>query len=495
MTFRLRLSLTCSLVVAVVVAVLGAVLYLTMQSTLRGEMDRRLQVRAGEVQYALWPGGDSTELGTTGTAKLDLSLLSGIDPPAAMYVQVLAPSGTVQATSDNLQGRTLPFRRGDFVAALAGRLAFSDLTLASGRTIRVLSVPLGPRGHVTGVLQVSQPRDVLEEAMAGLRRLLVIIGSGATVLAGIIGWIVSYRGLRPLSLISQQAADIAAKKDFSWRLPLGPRRDEIGELARAFDGLLATVDETLQAHRDFVADTSHELRNPLLAIHTNAALINRVSQRERDECVQEILEQVERMRRLVSDLLLLAQVERGLVLELRPVDVLEVVERAVHEVSHRARGHKIRVWHQEALTITADGDRLGQILANLLDNAVKHTPPEGTITVRTQRAAEGVQIEVEDTGEGIAPEHLPRIFERTFHVNPSCAPGPTASYGLGLAIVKYLTEGHGGRVTVQSELGQGTCFTVWLPCARPSEQERLVSVSPLDRPGRSASPQAVASPA
>src|SRR5207247_780931 len=138
------------------------------------------------------------------------------------------------------------------------------------------------------------------------------LGAAALLVAGAGSWFVAYRGLRPLAVVSSRAADIAARRDFSQRLGFDDRRDEVGRLASTVDHLLATVDETLRTHREFVADTSHELRNPLLAIRTNLDLMDRLPTAEaRQECVFEAREQVERMSRLVSDLLLLAQVERG----------------------------------------------------------------------------------------------------------------------------------------------------------------------------------------
>lgn len=481
MSLRLRMSLAYALVVAIVVAVLGATLYLTMQKTLSDEMDQRLRVRSDEIQFALWPSPDAPTLSDLTPSKLDLSPLAQIDAPG-MFVQVLDTSGNVLATSSNQQSTPMPVDRVEFDSAVSGRPAFGDVTLPGDRTLRVLSVPLAVQKQVAAVLQVSQSREPLKDTLAGLQRLLAVIGSSAVILAVAVGWLVSYRGLQPLSLISSQAADIAAKRDFRRRLHMDGRPDEIGTLARTIDGLLANVDETLQAHRDFVADTSHELRNPLLTIRTNVDVIDRIEDPdERREALREVRIQVARMTRLISDLLLLAQVERGLILQHRPVDVSLLIERVAHEARQRAHGQRIHVDHAQSLDIVGDSDRLQQILANLLDNAIKHTPAGGTVSVRTNRSADGVRIDVEDNGEGIAPEHLPHIFERAYRVTSSQT-GPHASYGLGLAIVKYLTEAHGGQVEVRSELGHGTCITIVLPAKPLVQPTLLTSALPLLQP-------------
>ncbi|HEU0168157.1 MAG TPA: HAMP domain-containing sensor histidine kinase, partial [Chloroflexota bacterium] len=216
---------------------------------------------------------------------------------------------------------------------------------------------------------------------------------------------------------------------------------------------------------------SHELRNPLLAIRMNLDLLGRVpSAAAREECLHEARQQVERMSRLVADLLLLAQVERGLVIERTPVELADVAARAAREAQLRAMGQTIRLRIRAHVFTLGDEDRLLQVLLNLLDNAIKHTPAGGTIELGLDTADGQPRLWVEDNGAGIPAEHLPRIFDRAYRINPS-EPGPHASYGLGLAIVKYLTEAHGGRVSVTSQPGQGARFEVRLPLLAATQEE------------------------
>lgn len=266
--------------------------------------------------------------------------------------------------------------------------------------------------------------------------------------------------LRALSKLAEQAADIAAERDFRRRLDLADRHDEVGHLARTVNHLLSTVEGTLASHRDFLADTSHELRNPLLAIRVNLELASHSADpRAREDCVRESLQQVERMSRLVSDLLTLARLESGQILELRPVQLRRLLEEAVGEAAKRSRGQAIRLGEVTEATALADEGRLRQVLANLLDNAIRHTPPPGVITLGLGIQDGWARIEVVDTGDGIPPEHLPRVFDRFHQVGRATPDGA----GLGLAIVKHLCEAHGGRATVVSEPGKGSRFDVWLP--------------------------------
>jgi two-component system, OmpR family, sensor kinase len=459
MSLRLRLSLTFAGVVALVVAVLGVVLYVTMAKTLAAEMDRRLQVRADEVTLALWPGPDTPTLDDFQPGKIDVSALEQLGA-ANVRVYIFDEAGRPLASYPKISGTPTPLEAPGLSLAIPNRSTFADMVLPGGQAARALSLPIIAQGRVAGGLQVIQLRGVLVDTLAGLRALLLLLGSAAVLIAGVCGWLVAYRGLRPLSTISRQAARITAKADFGLRLDLPKRQDEVGRLAATMDQLLDKVDETLRVHRDFLADTSHELRNPLLAIRTNLELLNRVRDGDaREECIHEAIEQVERMSRLVADLLLLAQVESRLLIEERQVDLAAVAARAAHQAQSRTLGQKLVVDVPARAEIVGDEGRLNQILENLLDNAIKHTPAGGTIAVRVLPHADGLALCVEDTGEGIAPEHLPHIFDRTFRAEKGRS---VAGYGLGLAIVKHLAEAHGGNVEAASELGSGTRITVWL---------------------------------
>jgi signal transduction histidine kinase len=182
----------------------------------------------------------------------------------------------------------------------------------------------------------------------------------------------------------------------------------------------------------------------------------------RAECLAEARLQIDRMSRLVSDLLLLAQVEAGLVIERRPVALHELVERIAHEAHQRADGRIVSLERLEPIEVTGDEIRLAQVLANLVDNALKHTPPGGLVSLGMGRENGGARLTVTDTGEGIAAEELPHVFDRFFRSSRARSPSQNGA-GLGLAIVKHLTEAHGGQVGVESQQGRGSRFTVWLP--------------------------------
>lgn len=460
-------------------AIGSGVLYGIMQDRLRADLDRRLQIRASEVRLAVWSEPSDPDWEDLLAGQVDLAPLSELDAPG-LRVQTLDLTGRVLATSHNLQGVPIRLDPRLYASALEGKPAFASVTQPDGENMRVISAPITVDGKVAAILQIGQSLQPIEDVLARLRWALVLLGSCGLAAGAAGGWIVADRSLRPLSAISASAAGISAERDFNRRLNVAGS-NEIGQLASVIDDLLATVEHTLRSHHDFVADISHELRNPLLAIRTNVDLLEDCpDERERHECVSEIRGQVQRMTRLVGDLLLLAQVEPRQIIEQRLVGLTPLVRRVAREAERQAPTHAIRVAQLEPMYIVGDEDRLAQLLSNLIDNAVQHTEAGATVSLSVVRADQMACLVVEDNGGGIEPQHLARIFERTYSVKPRLQ---ARGNGLGLAIVKHLAEAHGGSVEVASEPGRGTRFTVRLPLAGPPDgsargAKRLASPAP-----------------
>jgi signal transduction histidine kinase len=368
--------------------------------------------------------------------------------------------------SENVRSVFLPLPGVQSGGQLPGGGRIDEFKLGGEGTVRVLSSPIRNRnGQIVGVLQIGQSKAGVERALGALRLRLLMLGGVGIVVAGVSGWVIADRGLRPLSLISKRAKDFADRRDFSSRLEIKGRHDEVGELASTVDELLRTIEETLTRHREFLADTSHELRNPLLAIRTNLELLDRMSLDEsRQECVQEATEQVERMSRLVSELLLLARAETNQIIDRKPVPLGPLLDHVISQSSKRGTGQTLESYLRDDAVVLGDRERLGQIFVNLLDNALRYTPAPGKITLSLRKEDSWAIVDVQDSGIGISPEDLPKVFDRFYRVSGRNQEGA----GLGLAIVKHLSEAHGGKVTVQSSPGQGSRFTVELPIMAPS---------------------------
>jgi len=258
------------------------------------------------------------------------------------------------------------------------------------------------------------------------------------------------------------AREIEESTDLSRRVGLNGTADEIAQLAGTFDHMIERLETVFESQKKFIADASHELRSPLTVIRGNLDLIRKHPDKDNlTESLKAIESETARMSKIVADLLLLAEVETQQDTKRGPVDLAGAVREEIARARAMAPNRKIDLLRAESITVEGDRQRLRQLLGNLLDNAVKHTPEGSEVTVSLWREGHWARIDVSDTGPGIAPEHIPHLFDRFYRVDRARSRS-TASHGLGLAIVKGIVEQHGGTVSVTSDIGKRTTFSVRL---------------------------------
>ncbi|MDQ3982669.1 MAG: ATP-binding protein [Actinomycetota bacterium] len=263
------------------------------------------------------------------------------------------------------------------------------------------------------------------------------------------------------------AATAMSRGDYDKRVP-ETSRDEVGDLARAFNKMAEELSQVDRMRRDLVANVSHELRTPITALQ--AVLENVVDGVEdpNPETLSAMLSQVERLGRLVSQLLDLSQLESGaLALHHRRFEIRDVLDQAVHESRVNAQAVSKAVALEVAVepeTLTASGDpeRVHQVIANLLDNAIRHSPPQGRVVVAARSDRAGVTISVADEGPGIPEEDAARVFERFYRADAARSPAAGGT-GLGLSIAKWIVDLHGGRIAVEANHPRGCRMIVSLP--------------------------------
>ena len=468
MSLRTRLVLLQAGVLIAGLGLLGAVLVGVMEAALLREVDGVLAARgatvAEDVRAAAARGVGAAD---AAGVRVDPEPLEEFAAPG-IYVQIVGPDGRVLRSSQNLRGGSLPGLEAALADARQGRTRLETLPTPSGDRVRALAVPVEDGGRLLAVVRVGES---LHQVDTVLRRLVwVLLAAGSLVLASAIlaTWLLVDRTLAPLARIAATAERIASTGDVTLRVS-APRGGEIGLLGRSFNRMVDRLRRLLDSQRQLLADTSHELRNPLTVIRTNLDLLKRdLDPATREEVAVETEAEAERMSRLVADLLLLAREDgqaapRG---ELAPVHLDTLAREVVDRFRQLAPEHAVVLAEAEPLVIRGDPDRLRQLLANLLDNAARYTPPGGRIAVALRRDGSVARLTVEDTGVGIPPEHLPRIFDRFYRVDPGRGRA-TGGTGLGLAIVKHVAEAHRGRVEAESVVGSGSRFTVTLP-AEPS---------------------------
>jgi signal transduction histidine kinase len=319
-----------------------------------------------------------------------------------------------------------------------------------------------------GIIQVAQSLASMDDALQVARRVLLFGSLLLLVLAALGGAILARAALSPINAIAETAHQITQTGGLDQRIPVIDPNDEIGQLTATFNDMLSRLESLFQAQQRLVADVSHELRTPLTTIQGNLDLLKRGGIEDpqmRADALRAIGDETGRMRRLINDLLLLAQADAGVTLHKQPVEMdtllLDVYRQA--QVMANGVGVGVRLGAEDQALVMGDADRLRQLLLNLVDNAIKYTPAGGDVTLTLRRDGGWVLMGVQDTGVGIPPDDLAHIFDRFYRADPSRArPGGS---GLGLAIAQWIARAHGGRIQVESRLGQGSRFTTWLPDA------------------------------
>jgi signal transduction histidine kinase len=345
---------------------------------------------------------------------------------------------------------------------------------ASGDRLRSYALPVGPDGR-NGYVLAWASLEQLDDARQFLRLLLLAVVAGGTAVVAVGSFVVADRALRPVAMMTQTARAIAASRGFARRLEDTGGADELARLARTFNEMLASLEESYRLQQRFVADAAHELRAPLTAILGNLDLLSRtpgMTEEERGEALDYADAEARRLSRIVSELLTLARADAGQTLERRPVELDRVLLDALSDARTLAKDRTIELRNFAPAVVHGDADRLKQLLVNLLDNAAKYSPPESPITVGLTTSNGEAALIVSDGGPGIDPEDLPHLFERFYRADLGRSRDPGGT-GLGLAIVQWIVEQHEGTITIDSTTGLGTTVAVRLPLEDAANSHRI----------------------
>jgi heavy metal sensor kinase len=393
-------------------------------------------------------------------------------------IVILDDAGRVMATSALGEGEGATPRRplqtdsSVIFASLRGRDPLQPVALTLARadgSLRVAVQPLKAGGR-RFILAGAYPLREVEDTLARIRELFLVAIPLLIVSAATGGWFLAKRSLEPVASMSARAAAIGAST-LHERLP-ATSQDELGDLARTLNGLLDRLERSFVQQRRFMADASHELRTPAAILRTEADVTLAQSHRseaEYRESATVVQDAARRLTRIVDDIFLLARADAGhLVMHAAAIDLEDVVQDAIRGVRQIAdrRGVRLDMLDVVEAPIHGDADLLGRVLLNLLDNAIKHSPADGTVEVRMASRDGSYEVAVIDSGPGVPAEDQDRIFERFVRldsVRSRSENSLTSGAGLGLGIARRIASMHGGTLTIAASRPGHTAFRLTLP--------------------------------
>ncbi|MEM7332378.1 MAG: ATP-binding protein [Chloroflexota bacterium] len=441
----------------------ATIVYSLPRSRIVSQIDSDLEALATEVLVGPF------ERTPDGTILFDLPPeFNNLETASTFFMFVSEDQETILITSANTRGFDGIFDPQGF----SSEPVYNQVE-QGGTTLRVLTVPFveadtGLNTAAIGYIQIARLVDSVEI----FNRSLVIalfFGFAAAIASLFVAVLLTPGSFKPLEDIANVARQITNADDLSRRVPDTGRTDEIGVLTRSINQTLERLERLFQTQQRLLADVSHELRTPLTTIRGNIDLMRRMGNGD-PESMDIIQEEVERMTRLVGDLLLLARADAGgLPLAKSKVELDSLIFEVYRQAEIIGKGRvSVTLTAVDPVWVQGDTDRLKQLLLNLITNAIKYTGVGGSVSLSLAHSDDWAVVEVSDTGIGIPPEDIPFIFDRFYRVDKARSRG-LGGTGLGLSIVKWIAQAHGGDVTVSSIVGEGTTFILSLPALKDEE--------------------------
>lgn len=467
-SFRVQLALRAAATTAVALGIISTVSVLALASILDHDLDATI-LNVATIQAASLTDNPSGEMHFHDWELTPEEAASIRD--LVRYAQVWQVDGVSLLRSQYMTG-DLPLDSAFLDRAGQGELAWTDATF-QGEPVRVLYFPLERLGelHERHVLQVAAPLRTRNELVTSVALFLAVLSLGVTAASLGGAWWLAGRAIRPVHEVIDQAEGVGVGS-LDQRIHAYADTQEYRRLVDVLNTMLSRIQSAFEGQRRFTADASHELRSPLTAMRGELELALR---RERDageykRVLQSTLEEVVRLSRITEDLLTLARSDSGALLS-RPetIEFSGIVERVVERLQGRAVAKDLRIETETSGNATAEVDPVlvGQAVWNLVDNAIRFTPPGGRVRVTTGAADDRVELVVEDTGPGFPQGMLEHVFDRFFRADRARSHAEeTQSTGLGLAIVKGVAEAHGGGATAQNLAGGGARVVLTFPVHR-----------------------------
>lgn len=461
MPLRVRLTLWYGSALALILVIFSTVLYTVTARSLREQVDQSLEETATTAVRSLESRG-FLPLISEDELLSQFPELARIDK----FFQIFSPSGTITIRSPNIRQHEVPLSRRALEVAFTGRSVLESAKYPNEPPLRLISVPIMFRGTLLYIVQVGTSMESVEETLQRLLLILLVTMPVALAVSLAGGWFLAGRALLPVDAMTDAARRIAAG-DLTQRITMPTSADEIGRLAATFNEMIARLDASFRQIRQFSSDASHELRTPLTVMKGETELVLRRPRPVEDyqAVLESNLEEIDRMTRIVEELLFLSRADMGEVkMESLPVRLEALVEDIQQQACLLGQEHDVQVVLGTLQPATVRGDelRVRELLLNLVDNAVKYSHRGGKVEISLLTDATQARLSVNDQGIGIPQELQGRIFDRFYRTDEARAHTKKGT-GLGLAICAWIAEAHKGRIDVRSQVGHGSTFTVVLP--------------------------------
>jgi len=464
-SIKFRLTVWYLVAITVLLVVFGTVAYYLLSKNLYRNLDDTLKTRVNELQGSIKIEGDRVLF----DRKVDEIVL--IYNANGDLFQRLGPNTEFADIGETVK------------QALFGNKSFVSAETKEGTYLRLYAAPVNVGSERMALVVGRLPNDILS-VLAIFRMVMLNSSVLLLVLAGVGGWFLAGRTLKPVERMAEIARGIG-ESDLSRRIDV-ESDDELGRLATTLNGMIARLEEAFMKQRQFVADASHELRTPLAVIQAESSLVleKQRSQEDYRRSLELVSQEVNYMSAIVGKLLVLARSDAGSEpVSIQEVNVADLLSELTQDIEALAqeKGLRLSFDPMDGVTVRGDRVRLRQLFLNILDNALRYTPGGGTITGSVVRQEDQAVVTVGDTGIGIPEEHLPFIFDRFYRVDKVRTDGEGGT-GLGLSIATSIARMHGGSIEVESRVGAGSTFRVVLPLAGPPSKPPTTTLPPPPNP-------------
>ena len=464
-TIKFKMTLWYVAILGVILFCFSLFLYLTLADSLYKGLDNKIRTMAEIVASSTRsPFGAGTSM-----ADLDQIMTErfGIRP-LGRFIQILDESGRIGEKSTNLRDVQIPISVQTMKAASKGVITFETVQVMEKYPLRVVTMPIMENEKMVGIVQVGSSLEGVEEALEQLLLILLIAVPAALLIASAGGLFLANKALRPVDAITRIARRIGSG-DLSQRIRIKRVNDELGRLASTFNEMIAKLEKSFHQVKRFTADASHELKTPLTILRgeVEVGLKKKRGLKEYQRILASNLEEINRMSRIVEDLLTLSRADMGeLIMEREEIELSALAREVWEDLQLLAKKKRIQLKFMDNGFTRVEGDPLflRQLILNITENGLKYTRAGGEVAVKVKgdRDQGVVRLLVADTGVGIPQKDLKRIFDRFYRVDGARS-RETGGTGLGLSICQWIAQAHEGRIAVESKVGKGSTFTVTLP--------------------------------